>query len=109
MRSIIFADYMGTEKFSTGIERLTTLAKACTASANTQPCDDGSPCSIGDRCDSGACKPGKAAVCDDGNLCTDDACDPNKGGCVKLANAASCTDANACTVTAGSASICLYR
>ena len=56
-------------------------------------CADGNACTIGDSCgkaDDGtsACLPGAtAAKCEDGNLCTDDSCDPSKG-CVALPNAA---------------------
>src|SRR5205823_9640615 len=34
--------------------------------------------------------------CSDGNVCTDDACDPATG-CVNTPNTAACTDGNACT------------
>ncbi len=57
-----------------------------------QPCDaDGSVCTVGDLCLGGACKPGKALACDDGNPCTKDSCDP-KSGCkaVKLADKSPC-------------------
>lgn len=55
-------------------------------------CDDGDACTVGDVCKEA---PGKGAecasgatlkVCDDSNVCTDDACDKAKG-CVNLANA----------------------
>ncbi|MBZ5640837.1 MAG: hypothetical protein LAO51_19030 [Acidobacteriia bacterium] len=39
------------------------------------------------------CDPG---LCDDGNGCTDDSCDP-ASGCVHVYNTAPCDDANACT------------
>jgi len=35
-------------------------------------------------------------ACDDGNVCTDDTCDPATG-CVNTNNVASCDDSNACT------------
>lgn len=48
----------------------------------------------GDAVDSETpCSP---ATCNDGNPCTDDACDKAKG-CVAVANAATCTDGDACT------------
>ncbi len=56
-------------------------------------CDDDNACTVGDTCKADAggkavCMPGTATkVCDDGNLCTDDSCDPKKG-CVTLSNAA---------------------
>ncbi len=58
-------------------------------------CDDGSLCSSSDVCDAGACK-GTAVVCNDGNACTDDTCDP-AAGCKTAFNTASCDDGSACT------------
>ena len=46
-------------------------------------------------CQGGACVPG-AQACDDGDPCTDDACDAVKG-CVNLPNIAACDDGNPCT------------
>jgi hypothetical protein len=61
-------------------------------------CDDGDVCNGLETCDpgTGACIPGTALVCEDGNLCTDDACDP-VSGCVYENNTVSCNDSNACT------------
>ncbi len=42
------------------------------------------------------CVAGTPLSCDDGNVCTDDACDP-KDGCIHLWNNAACDDGNACT------------
>jgi hypothetical protein len=36
--------------------------------------------------------------CDNGNICTDDSCDPTTGGCLHLANTTSCDDGEICTV-----------
>ncbi len=47
-------------------------------------------------CSGGICQGGAAVDCDDGNPCTDDACDP-KVGCVHTNNTALCDDGNACT------------
>lgn len=60
-------------------------------------CDDGDACSVGDVCSGGACSPGAALSCDDGNPCTDDACDPALG-CVAAANTAPCDDGTLCTI-----------
>jgi len=38
-----------------------------------------------------------AAECSDGNICTDDVCEPNRIGCTNPNNAASCDDSDACT------------
>ena len=44
------------------------------------PCPDGNVCNGDERCDAaGECKPGEPLGIDDGNACTDDACDPVKG------------------------------
>jgi len=69
----------------------------CTATPNTAPCSDGNACTAGDTCKDGACTVGKVAVCDDGNPCTDDGCDP-KSGCATAANTAACDDGNTCTL-----------
>ncbi|MBM4354309.1 MAG: hypothetical protein FJ109_11020 [Deltaproteobacteria bacterium] len=54
----------------------------CYYKNNAAPCDDGSLCTTGDLCASGACVPGVATVCDDYNPCTNDSCDPTTGKCV---------------------------
>jgi hypothetical protein len=59
-------------------------------------CDDGDACTIGDSCANGICTPGIAANCNDGNPCTDDACDEDTG-CTHAPNQAPCDDDNACT------------
>ncbi len=61
-------------------------------------CDaDGSVCTSGDTCKSGACTPGAALNCDDGQVCTSDSCDKVLG-CQNINNSSACTDGNACTV-----------
>ncbi len=67
-----------------------------TTNADGNGCQDGSACTTTDFCNGGKCQGGSVLNCDDGNVCTDDSCDPAKG-CVNLANTASCTDNNACT------------
>jgi hypothetical protein len=62
-----------------------------------KPCEEGDLCTLADSCLEGACTGGKAANCNDGNVCTDDSCDPDVG-CVHTPNAAPCTDGNVCTV-----------
>lgn len=59
-------------------------------------CDDGEPCSLGDRCLSGACVGGPMVACDDGSPCTLDTC--AGGVCAYLpADGHSCDDGNLCT------------
>ena len=59
-------------------------------------CEDGSACTIGDKCIAGICTPGVPSVCADNNPCTDDTCDPATG-CVFTDNALSCEDGSICT------------
>jgi hypothetical protein len=61
-------------------------------------CDDGAPCTLGDYCLDGICKPGVEANCNDGNPCTDDSCDPAQDGCVNVNNTEPCEDTSMCTV-----------
>ena len=60
-------------------------------------CDDGDVCTIGDKCQDGACQAGVPASCNDGNLCTDDSCDA-VAGCQFTANSQICDDGNECTI-----------
>jgi hypothetical protein len=68
----------------------------CKSSANSLPCDDGSVCTVGDGCQGGACVAGQKVACNDGNPCTNDACDLAKG-CTATFNTTACDDGNACT------------
>ncbi|MCB9728591.1 MAG: hypothetical protein H6746_08945 [Deltaproteobacteria bacterium] len=70
-------------------------AAGCVHTFNQKPCDDGSACTLEDRCFQGSCG-GAALGCDDGNPCTDDACDPISG-CVWVPRSGPCEDGNACT------------
>jgi hypothetical protein len=60
------------------------------------PCTDGSACTTADACSGGVCVGGAVPACDDANVCTDDACDPELG-CVHTPNTVPCTDTNMCT------------
>ena len=77
--------------------------------ANGAPCDDKDVCTKGDVCNNQKCQ-GFLLTCNDGNACTDDACDPLKcsagpnnttvcGQCVAttLPDGAACEDGNKCT------------
>ncbi len=81
-----------------------------------QACDaDGTLCTDKDQCQAGKCLAGKALGCDDGNVCTDDACDA-KSGCTHAGNTAACNaDSSLCTendvckggsCTAGAKKVC---
>ncbi len=73
---------------------------ACTNLADDAlPCSDGSACTLGDACVAGACVPGAANGCDDGNPCTGDSC---VGGttCQNAdLNNVPCDDGEPCTAT----------
>ena len=71
-------------------------AKGCVYSPKSGPCDDNNPCSIGDACDKGLCKPTGPLDCDDKNVCTADSCDAAKG-CVHFPLDKACNDGDACT------------
>ncbi len=72
-----------------GHDGVPLAGKACDA--------DGSVCTKDDGCLGGVCKAGAAIPCDDGNLCTNDACDA-KAGCVySEVGAKACDDGNPCT------------
>ena len=59
-------------------------------------CEDTNQCTLGDLCDAGKCASGNPRVCNDGNPCTDDSCNPNSG-CVFTNNTAPCNDGDVCT------------
>ncbi|MCH6564135.1 MAG: DUF4215 domain-containing protein, partial [Myxococcales bacterium] len=71
-------------------------SSSCAFESAGSVCDDGDACTQNDTCDgSGRCT-GPSLDCNDGNLCTDDACDPATG-CTSIPNTDSCDDGDACT------------
>src|SRR5439155_1263172 len=64
-------------------------------------CSDGRFCDGAETCHAGACAPGPAPSCDDGNACTADRCDLQLDKCVSAAvpDGASCSDGDACNGT----------
>ena len=71
-------------------------ATGCKNANNTKPCNDSDACTTADTCNKGACKGGPPPNCDDGNPCTDDACDPATG-CTHTPNTIPCDDGSECT------------
>lgn len=63
-----------------------------------QPCDDGDPCTLEDRCVGSQCT-GETQDCDDANPCTEDRCENDGLGCVHeaLDQGEPCDDGNPCT------------
>ena len=62
-------------------ESCNALDDDCDGVTDEDPCDDGNPCTVNDRCAAGSCKPGSFNYCDDGNPCTYDECNVDYGGC----------------------------
>ena len=58
------------------------------------PCEDGNACTTTGVFDGDVCRGGPPVVCDDGDFCTIDNCNPAVG-CFTIPN--TCTDFNACT------------
>ncbi|MCO4761826.1 MAG: hypothetical protein KC502_09995 [Myxococcales bacterium] len=73
----------------------------CANANNNRGCDaDGSVCTADDKCDGGACKAGKPVTCDDGDICTKDACDKTKGCVFEGETGAACdADGSLCTAS----------
>jgi len=71
------------------------------APVNGQPCEDGEGlCTVSDICLNGVCT-GNPVNCDDGNVCTEDLCNPGNGECSNLSpplNGQACNDGSECTV-----------
>jgi len=59
-------------------------------------CSTGQSCWVGESCLNGVCQGGGPDLCDDGDPCTTDICDPSEG-CQHPFNSAPCNDENACT------------
>jgi hypothetical protein len=59
-------------------------------------CDDGDACTVKAQCVDGLCTGGFALNCNDGNGCTDDACDAQQG-CMHTPNEVPCNDGDVCT------------
>jgi hypothetical protein len=53
----------------------------CTHVANDAPCSDGNACTLVDACVDSQCVGSSPVDCDDGDVCTVDACEPGTGEC----------------------------
>ena len=74
----------------------TKSATAWSSVADGTTCSDANACTENDACAAGACKPGTAKVCTDGNPCTTDTC-YTASGCAYPATGGSCDDGSKCT------------
>ena len=68
----------------------------CQYGHNDAPCSDSDACTSGEICSAGQCGGGKPVNCNDGNVCTDEACEPDVG-CVYAHNGGPCDDGNVCS------------
>ncbi len=68
----------------------------CVASPILGPCDDGSPCTVGDFCQSGACQSGTPTQCMSATKCATGVCEPTTGNCAFTQVV--CDDGNPCTI-----------
>jgi len=86
--------------------------EVCSATSGCQPgtpldCDDGSVCTT-DACDSVLGCTHTPITCNDGNVCTDDSCNPATG-CQFTNNTSACADdGNSCTTDVCSAGVCTH-
>jgi hypothetical protein len=78
-------------------EKATGACKVTSNRANGLACEDGDKCTFGDACQNGQCA-GTPTVCEDGNGCTDNGCNPTTGNCDTAFNSLPCNDNNPCTV-----------
>ncbi len=69
----------------------------CQHVQNNGPCNDGDACTTQDGCAGGVCLGGPPPGCDDGEVCTEDGCDPAIG-CTSSPAAGVCDDDDSCTV-----------
>ncbi|MBM4345927.1 MAG: hypothetical protein FJ100_21345 [Deltaproteobacteria bacterium] len=60
------------------VEACNPVTGACEVTPTSQSCTDGNPCTQFDQCAGGKCV-GALVLCDDGNVCTTDACTVDKG------------------------------
>ena len=77
-----------------------TSPSSWSSKANGGLCDDGNLCTSGDICSDASAKggcTGGALDCDDANVCTNDSCDAQSGGCLHAASGGACNDGNTCT------------
>jgi hypothetical protein len=71
----------------------------CTYTFTLGPCEDGNLCTTGETCADATCGGGSPIDCNDGEICTQDACAPALG-CIYEAkvDGAGCTDGDPCTL-----------
>lgn len=67
------------------------------SAADGTSCADANLCNGSESCLAGVCQPGVALSCNDGNVCTTDACNPQNGACTFAPlHGVPCADGNLC-------------
>lgn len=83
-------------------------AGACSHDPNTDPCDDGAFCTVGDTCAGGSCQGTPRDCSGAADQCNDGLCDEGLAQCVPdpVPDGAACDDGNACTNDQCVAGVC---
>ncbi len=74
------------------------VAGGCEHLANSATCTDNTACTVGEHCAKSVCGGATTLNCDDGQICTNDVCDPIAGCEHQNADTSTCSDDNLCTV-----------
>lgn len=82
-------------------------------------CEDNDVCTVGGSCEEGSCIGGEVLICDDGDVCTQDICDPLEGcvhpeencddgnpGTLDICLEDGCNNIDACSGLVGAAALC---
>jgi len=71
----------------------------CVEEPQSGSCEDGDPCTEGDRCEAGVCVPGSPKACSASASCRVASCDPETGACVEALapDGTLCSDGDGCT------------
>ena len=89
------------------VDSCNEASDSCDNGVNDSLCDNGLFCDGAETCDAVLdCQAGTPPNCDDGNVCTDDSCDPTTG-CVNTNNTASCDNGDVCPGDECSGGVCV--
>ena len=75
-----------------------TSPDGCRHDPNTNGCEDGTLCTVNDRCSAGTCVAGQPRICDDHTDCSVDTCDPATG-CHFTPDDSRCVPPNDCNTS----------
>jgi len=99
--SSCFCDSMNCDDNSVCTNDSCDPIQGCIHTYNSNSCDDGDACTLGDVCIEGSCASGSPINCDDGNPCSEDSCN-SQVGCIydySSNNGMTCDDGDTCTST----------